>query len=90
MLDEGAPSVTYRTNETGLSTVTRESPVAVLGLGAPLWPTLQRNFLLGVILLKRATCIDNPEQATTVPCAVVLIRECRSNTQREKNDEATN
>ena len=26
MLDEGAPSVIYRTNETGLSTVTRESP----------------------------------------------------------------
>ena len=48
MLDEGAPSVIYRTNETGLSTVTRESPVAVLGLGAPLWPTLQRNFLLGL------------------------------------------
>jgi hypothetical protein len=31
-----------------ITLITRESPVAVLGLGAPLWPILQRNFLLGL------------------------------------------
>ena len=45
-------------------------PRAVQGLGAPLWLLSNTSSSLG-ILLERATCLNNLEQAKTVPCQLM-------------------
>jgi hypothetical protein len=45
----------------------RESPFALPRPGAPLW-RLSNASPPWIFFLERATCIDNPEQAKTVPC----------------------